>query len=245
MQDILILRLDAPLVSFGGDVVDNINVTRRFPARSMLTGLLGNALGYEHRDADRLAALQMRLRYAARCDRRGKELVDYQTVDLGQPHLSEPGWTTRGTVDERGGGAAKTGTHIRYRHYLADSLYTVALALGVGEPSLEAVASALSEPARPLFLGRKCCLPSGPILIGRTQAATLLAALEVHAPVSGRGDVGERVAAWWPADEDKDRTGARLLPISDERDWHNQVHVGRRFVHEGTICLAKEARRAS
>ena len=43
----LILNLESPLMSFGGETIDNHGVTRRFPAASMLTGLLANALGWQ------------------------------------------------------------------------------------------------------------------------------------------------------------------------------------------------------
>ena len=42
----LILNLEAPLIAFGGETIDNLGVIRRFPATSMLTGLFANALGW-------------------------------------------------------------------------------------------------------------------------------------------------------------------------------------------------------
>ena len=40
----LVLRFDAPLMSFGGVMVDQHGVIDRFPGTAMLTGLLANAL---------------------------------------------------------------------------------------------------------------------------------------------------------------------------------------------------------
>ena len=95
---VLLLRFDAPLVSFGAPMVDHNGIVQSFPALSMLAGLLGNALGWDHRDAVKLAVLQERIRYAARIDRRGEPLVDYQTVDLGQQWMlpRRAGWTRNG-----------------------------------------------------------------------------------------------------------------------------------------------------
>ena len=42
----LVLRLEAPLLAFGGVAIDQVGVTRDYPAASMLTGLLASALGY-------------------------------------------------------------------------------------------------------------------------------------------------------------------------------------------------------
>ena len=47
-MQVLLLNLQAPLMSFGGPQVDHIGPTGRFPTVSQITGLLGNALGYTH-----------------------------------------------------------------------------------------------------------------------------------------------------------------------------------------------------
>ncbi len=234
MIPLLLLRLEAPLMSFGGVAIDYRGVTRPLPGRAMLTGLLANALGYEHREFPRLDALQSRLSYAARADRPGDLITDFQTVDLSQPFLSQ-GWTTRGAPQSREGGPASKGTHIRLRQFLADAVVTIALTLNPpgDDPSLATLESALREPMRPLYIGRKPCIPSGPILLDRVEASSLLEALE-HAPPSPRAMRDVAIRAWWPAG-DGERPGARLIPITDERDWANQIHVGRRWIYEGVI----------
>src|SRR4051812_36428554 len=99
--EFLLLRLEAPLMAFGGPMVDQIGRTRAFPGQAQVAGLLGNALGYRHQDADALEALQRRLLFAAALLRPGEPLRDYHTVDLGQPHLTGTGWTTRGAMETR------------------------------------------------------------------------------------------------------------------------------------------------
>lgn len=254
MRDVMLLRLDAPLMSFGAPSIDAFGLTARHPSRSMLTGLLGNALGWDHGDWERLDGLQRRLRWAARLDREGGALREYQTVDLGQPHLSTEGksavsWTTRGAIDQRGGGPdARLGTHQRWRDHWADSVCTVAIGLdGDGSPTLEELARALRHPARPLFLGRKHCLPAAPLVQYLTRAASLADALS-EAPVDWqRISVGERVAslrpthlrAWWPADEESAAIDGpvELLSVTEERDWRNQIHGGERRIHHGMLRL--------
>ena len=273
-MDILLLRFDAPLMSFGGVMVDQHGPTERFPGLSLLAGLFGNALGYRHGDADKLEALQARIEYAARWDIPPTALLDYHTVDLGQDHLSEPGWTTHGEPEHRGGGPdAKFGTHIRYRHYWANGVMT--LAVGLTEtrdtnassaviPELAVLADALRTPARPLFLGRKTCLPAAPLLLRQVEADNVLDALR-HAPLAERPDSrsqrktisppppekgtdatsplpkgegpGERVQACWPAHLGAGTT-AQEVPIYDRRDWRNQIHAGRRIRVEGWLELA-------
>ncbi len=237
MRDVLILRLDAPLMSFGGVRVDARGPTQDFPALSMIAGLVGNALGYDRREPELLDRLQQRVRYAARCDRPGTLLRDFQTVDITQPFMAEPGWTTRGEPEGRGGGAeARANLHIRYRDHWADAVYTVVLALTPEDASLDldTVERALREPERPLFIGRKPCLPAAPLFVERRVADSLVGAL-ASAPriASGRGRHGA-LRAWVPQGESVDGP-ARAIAVTDERDWANQIVVGRRIVLETTV----------
>lgn len=238
-MDVVLLRFDAPLMSFGGVVVDQHNKTDPLPYRAMLTGLIGNALGLTRRDPTELAALQARIRYAARRDRKGSLLVDYQTVDFDPlgAMASDLGWTTRGELEERKGGEASDGTHIRLRHYLADAIVTVALTLDPtdADPNLGAVSEALRAPARPLFLGRKCCVPSAAVWLGEMTAASLRQALETT-PRTSRGDEGPLMAVWLPGDGDDDPEATRLWGRVEDRDPVNAIHVGRRMYVQGNVA---------
>ena len=243
----LVLRLEAPLISFGTTAVDHRRGTQRMPALSMLAGLVGNALGYRHDESARTQRLQERLQFASRQDRAGSELRDFQTVDLGNTQTFPAGafgWTTRGAAEKRTGSVSAS-THIRERDYLADSVHTVVLALEPvdEEPTLEQVAEALRRPARPLFLGRKCCLPARPLLEGLMEADSLFEAIR-EVPRDRRADAGP-LPAWWPAAERPQHAGSafgreeRLVPTFDQRDWANQIHAGRRLLRHGTVVPAE------
>ncbi|MCP5278454.1 MAG: type I-E CRISPR-associated protein Cas5/CasD [Thiobacillus sp.] len=236
-MDALILRFDAPLMSFGGVMVDQHNVTDRFPGLSLFAGLLANALGWHHHDGQRIGRLQERLIIASRWDLAGEAMRDYHTVDLGQEKMRHPGWTTRGLAEHRDGGDAKFGTHQRFRHYWANGIVTSALALADADeaPDLAAIEAALRYPARPLFIGRKTCLPACRILIGRRSGDDVHAILgaEPHATCRVRKSEGA-MPARWPADLGQ-ATEAQIHPVYDQRDWHNQWHAGSRLVAEGPL----------
>ncbi len=235
---VVLLRFDAPLMSFGGVVVDHHHRTDPLPYRAMLAGLIANALGLSRLEEDLFGRLQARLRYAARRDRQGSALVDYHTVDLGEEGsmAGSIGWTTRGELEERKGGSAGEGTHIRLRHYLADAIVTVAFTLEDAgeEPSLEACSAALREPARPLFLGRKCCVPSAPVWLGEDEAESLKAAIERAPRARDRGDQGP-LEAVWPAAEDSREGPGHLWARVEDRDPRNAIHVGRRLYARGVV----------
>lgn len=243
-MDMLVLRLAGPMLSFGAPIVDNRGAVQEHPPLSMLTGLLGNALGFRHGESDRLQRLQARIRFAARCDRPGEQFTDYQTVDLGQSFMRRTGWTTRGEREDRRGGPARTDTHIRHRRYLADAAYTVAVTLRPPDepPTLDEVEEVLARPARPLFIGRKTCLPSRRLLAGRIDAPDVLEALRTWPLDRAAGPSGKArdAEAWWPADLDAS-SAARSLTVTDERDWSNQIHTGSRRLSHGTIAVEEAA----
>jgi len=206
-------------------MVDARGVIADFPGRAMLTGLIGNALGWRRQDRDRLAALQNRLVFAARIDREGRRITDFQTAALGG---ADKGWTTYGRPEGRAGGAGTyLAPHIRRRDFDADAAVTVAITLSPedGDPAIEAAAGALDEPARPLFLGRKPCLPAGPLCLGLVTADSLTEAL-LAAPLADDAESGA-VRLMLPASEPA-APQDREAYVTDERDWQSGVHGGAR-----------------
>ena len=98
MPSHLLIRLSSPLIAFGGETIDNLGVIRDFPALSMVTGLIANALGWDRGDDSLHNRLQTRLRMGARLETQGSRITDFQTAQLG---ANDKAWTTWGTVDER------------------------------------------------------------------------------------------------------------------------------------------------
>ncbi|MYA01030.1 MAG: type I-E CRISPR-associated protein Cas5/CasD [Chloroflexi bacterium] len=247
----IIINLEAPLMAFGGETIDNLGVVRPFPAASMLTGMFANALGWRRTDRQKHQDLQDRLAFAARIEREpagGLSMQDYQTVKMGDT-IDIPlggwtvGWTTRGEPEKRGGQLGSRGsgpfTHIRYRDYYADMRVTVALRLrDVGDsdaPTLDELAPALEYPKRPLFIGRKPCLPSAPLFGGFGEGETCLAAL-LNAPLVYPDEAPPNVRMQWHDREGVDSVKAsRIQMLTDERNWVSGLHGGGRLAHEGSV----------
>ena len=258
-MQVLILHLQAPLMSFGGPQVDQIGPTGRFPTMSQITGLLANALGYTHGDTERLQNLQDRLSLASALVREGEALEDYQTVDLGQPHLRHPAWTTRGRTEHREGGPdARYGTHIRFRRFRADASVLSAISLSAAHehPRLSDIGAALIAPARPLVIGRKPCLPATRLLVGMVEDAVSLTDALARVPaafpdrwseISDDMDDRAKLPAEWPSDDDQLLRAEEIVAthrVVDQRDWRNQLHGGERTVARGALALDKNGGRA-
>lgn len=228
----LLMRLEAPLMAFGGEAIDNYGVIRDFPALSMVTGLLANALGYRREESELHDRLQVRLLVGARLDNQVQRLTDFQTAQLSK---DDKGWTTLGIAEERRGGAdSYKSPHLRYRDYHASLNVLVALRLEPAAefPTLDELAQALDHPARPLFIGRKTCLPSRRVFAGWHEAENVLAALQTaHLP-----DKARHLRVQWPEGEGI-LAGDRPLDLCDERNWMSGVHGGWRSVREGHFVV--------
>jgi CRISPR system Cascade subunit CasD len=234
MPEHLLLRLEGPLQAWGDVALDPRRPTLPFPSRSALAGLLANALGWRYRDAEQITALQDALRYAVREDRQPQMLVDYQTADLDDPR-KDPGWTSWGKED-RG-----SGTQILWKHYLADGCFRVTLTLTgaspITLPELSELATALRQPARPLFLGRKSCPPACPLLEQEGvqasdpyEALRQIPALDHHLR---RGS--EYLRCWYEASGDP---AGPTIEVWDRRDFRSNRFVGTRRVVQGSIAVA-------
>ena len=231
------LRLCAPLAAFGGEAIDARGVIRDFPAQSMLTGLLGNALGWTRAMRREHQALQGRIVFGALWEQEMASegrMTDYQTASINK---DDQAWTTRGAPAGRAGGATTyAGSHQRWRDYLADLRLSVVLRLDPDDapPILDEIAAALMRPARPLFVGRKACLPSAPIFEG------WLAAPDIRTALSGIASPGATgLRAFWPASEGTE--GAlRTVDVTDERNWTTGLHGGARRVCEGQISATDD-----
>ena len=238
MKRHLLLRLEAPLMSFGGVAIDNLGVSEAWPSASMIAGLLGNALGLRRTDENALQALQNRLVFACRADREGERLTDFQTADLNH---GDVGWTTQGSPEGRTGGAGTyQGKHIRHRDYWADRIVLVALRLEPEDlkPGLDDMERALGGPARPLFIGRKPCLPAVPVFAGWSDGESALAALS-RVPVREAGEPGRPLNAFAPARDDPYpflEGQFREIRVSGARNWASDTNGGTQRWFEGRLA---------
>lgn len=235
MAEFLVLRLRGPLMSFGAVTVDEIRPTYDLPTQSMLTGLVANALGWRFKEGARLNRLQERIVYGARLDREGEALVDYQNAHIRKDQAM---WRFRSDAPlVRSGGAGYNNAQ-RWRHYRADAVVTVTMTLVPAdeEPTLEQVGAALYHPARPLFLGRIGCPPSDYLHVGERVFADSVR--EAFTLASNPETPGAQRRAEWPAEDalaGESDTARRIMERTDQRNWEDDLHQGRRLVAGGLI----------
>ncbi|QSB06528.1 type I-E CRISPR-associated protein Cas5/CasD [Natronoglycomyces albus] len=148
----LILRLAAPLQSWGERGTFGEKDTADFPTRSGLLGLIACAAGIKRGHS--LGSLSD-LDFTVRIDRPGVRIIDFHTVGGGYPrHQGIP------TAD----GKRKNTAIITRRHYLADAVFTVACT--GPRQAVDKAASAVAAPRWQPFLGRRSCPPEQPMVLG-------------------------------------------------------------------------------
>jgi CRISPR system Cascade subunit CasD len=146
----LLLRLAAPLQSWGADSKFTKRVSRREPTKSGVIGLCACAMGIRRGDDGAIAALTA-LRFGVRIDQPGTLLRDYHVAH------KEEFWTT-----------GKTDPFVSERYYLADAVFLAGLS---GDPALlKAIDTALAAPKLPFYLGRRSCPPSEELSLGLRDA---------------------------------------------------------------------------
>lgn len=207
------LRLAGPLQAWGVRSRFNRRETATEPTKSGLVGLLAAALGRRRDEPiDDLVALKV----AVRTDVPGTLLRDFHTVSdySGHPLPSA-------AVDSKGRQkltSPQVFTKVTERYYLQDAVFVVGVSGPVGV--IRELAEALLRPAFPLFLGRRCCVPTQPLLL----------AADYHSPAQGAADAAQalmegdalsavRRMAWQP------NVAARRVPVRPAADDAGCIHL--------------------
>ena len=163
----LLLRLAAPLQAWGSDSKFNIRSTEREPTKSGVIGMVAAALGIQRNDDPEKLRPLSELKFGVRVERDGVLLRDFHMVH------------------------EQKASHVTERYYLSDAVFIAALSSDdVG--FLEKIAAALEKPVYPLFLGRRSCPPTLPVVIGITDG-DLLDSLRNAEPITGENNGSKRI----------------------------------------------------
>lgn len=152
-MSVLLLKLAAPLQSWGVASRFARRDTQQYPSKSGVLGLIAAAQG--RRRTDPIEEQLVGLAFGVRIDQPGTLIRDFQTAV---------------SLDGR------TQYPLSQRYYLADAVFVAAIE---GDPTLlHAIRDALSRPEFPLYLGRRSCPVTEPLTLGEPQDRTLSEALK-------------------------------------------------------------------
>jgi len=154
----LILRLAAPMQSWGIESKFDLRNTGRMPSKSGVIGLCACALGYRRDEDEKIAKLSA-LKIGVRIDRPGVLIKDFHTA------------------------RSEKSAYVTTRYYLSDAAFLVGIE---GDYNfMHEIDAAVCAPAFPLFLGRRCCPPEGRVSFGVVED-DLKDALEKQPSITGK-----------------------------------------------------------
>lgn len=133
----LLLRLKAPMQSWGISAKFDRRSTERVPSKSAIIGMIAGALGRKRNEP--VEDLNT-LRFGVRVDKEGHLMRDFQTAK------------------------SVSDAYISSRYYLSDAAFLVGLE--GNRALLETIDQALKSPVYPIFLGRRSCPPEGRVTLG-------------------------------------------------------------------------------
>ena len=156
------MHLQATRMSFGGVAIDGYRPTEEFPSKSMIVGMIANALGLragEHDDQHIM--LQDTLSLATAAVRRPRIETEFQVSELDP--IRTKYWSTSGVPIEK---TSTFNTELSQKQYLVDGYYVCALGIKerMREFPITRIAQALAYPKRTIFIGRKNCHPTRPLV---------------------------------------------------------------------------------
>lgn len=235
----LLLRLAGPMQSWGTSSRLQVRRTDPYPSKSGVLGMILCAKGVRREDsAAKLEGLSQ-LAMGVRVDRAGTLGWDYHTAGakIGI-------WQADRKKLKRTASTGEYETLLSRRQYLYDASFLVALQSD--EDEVNACARALDDPVWPVFLGRKCCVPSEPILVGTGFYDTMIDALSsvpwrprmdaVHGNDRSRSKTLNTFVEHLPGTPPPE--GARLVhDVPRVFGFHNH---GSRWVVAGTVSVPVE-----
>lgn len=156
---LLVLRLEGPMQAWGREAHWDQRGTHPMPTKSAIAGMIACAMGVERGD-ERVVDIANSFTMGVRADRPGAYMQDFHTV-TGNPLM---------TADGKPKARSSGNTIVSRREYLQDASFLVVLEAPVD--TLKKYQAALMAPKWPVYLGRRSCVPSRPVLETLTDQYT-------------------------------------------------------------------------
>lgn len=156
----LLLWFEAPLQSWGYDSKFSRRDTLEFPTKSGVLGLLLCAMGAsgEQRELlEKFSSLKQTVLSFSNNKAKSSLLHDFQMIGAGYEDANP--WEDL-LIPKKADGKSPVGggTKMTHRYYLQNAVFSVLLE--VPADMSENLANALQNPVYPIYLGRRCCVPT-------------------------------------------------------------------------------------
>lgn len=170
----LALWFESPIQSWSIDSKFSLRSTFSFPTKSGIAGIILSSLGRGGEEKEFLRNFAS-LRETAisfkdkNSNSSTSNMIDFQVV--GNDFDENDEWELNMIPKKRDGGkAVGGGSKLTYRHYLQNAYFGVVQE--INESIAGEVIDGLQNPHWPIYLGRRCCIPSYPIYNGVFDSET-------------------------------------------------------------------------
>lgn len=173
----LSLWFESPLQSWGADSKFSLRTSFTFPTKSGIAGIILAAMGKGGEEKEFLESFsqwqETAFSFGAEESKKDSEsllLTDFHMIGSG--YNSKDTWQNMMIPKKRDGSVPASadgntgGVKLTYRQFLQNAFFGVIMEIPISFYDIEMVAAALQNPVWPLYLGRKCCVPSYPIFQG-------------------------------------------------------------------------------
>ncbi len=195
MKEYLVFRLYGPMASWGQAAVGGDRPTGLLPSRSAVIGLLAAALGIKRDEEEALQQLQGGIQLAVKQCTPSSLMRDYHTTQVPSHKKGVGHYSRKSELNEKG-----LNTVLSSRDYRCDGLWIVAISLVDTTPLLlSRLRDALLKPTFMLYLGRKSCPLSVPVLPRIVTVDKIKEALDIEFPSLTRSAKEDRL--WFGANQ--------------------------------------------
>ena len=167
MNKSLLLRFGAPWQAWGNQSYYDRRTTLTNPTKSGVVGMISSAMGIKRDNTSMIATLAS-IKLTSVTTKIGRIETDYQTIGGGYPDDDKMHVPRTAEGNNR---QAEV-----YKEYLAD--YEFGIVLEGPNDLIASCRDAFDDPVWWVYLGRKCCLPTPPFMLGmvdnRDQAKEFL-----------------------------------------------------------------------
>lgn len=173
----LALWFESPLQSWGVDSKFGLRTTFSFPTKSGIAGVILAAMGKGGEERKFLESFShwKETAYSFVSETDVSLATDFHMIGSG--YDSKDDWQKMMIPKKRDGGTPSSadgsagGAKLTYRQYLQDAFFGVVMEVPSSYYDIGEIAEALQTPVWPLYLGRRCCVPSYPIYQGEFDSS--------------------------------------------------------------------------
>lgn len=159
MKKHVFINVYAPLMSFGNRTSTDYRPSDLVPTKSSMGGLICASMGIKRKERTRLQEVHDGFLLATKVINPGAKLTDFQTIQAVKKSDDDQIIRSRKQELEE----LDISPIITHKEYVEDAVFVVAIRPISDKVNPKDLVESLQKPHFPIYFGRRCCVPSGPL----------------------------------------------------------------------------------